>query len=292
MFKLILTFLITIVPTSLINVNNSINIYDSFMSEIDRTYSEYVIDTNDDNELYHLTIIKGIYNSKAAYGICFSSVEEGKYHITLSDGSIAYSFSENFIVPYDMAIAIDGTYYMSINIIDDNKNQEKLLELTPFTIKSFQNTDNIIKGDNEGIIFDSLYIYRQTNDFLKVLLIVSVSVIILCGLIILIMYIKQSGMFNKDNRQENVINIRKLLKEDTQDHVSTNDYYQKEEPKEQKEDIIDIKAYLKEKGFLTNYSNLSEEDKNKIMLELIKLKNEKRISLDKYYEETSELWKN
>ena len=48
---------------------------------------------------------------------------------------------------------------------------------------------------------------------------------------------------------------------------------------------------LREKGYITNYASLSEEEKNRVMLELIKLKNEKRISQDRYYEETGELWK-
>ena len=43
--------------------------------------------------------------------------------------------------------------------------------------------------------------------------------------------------------------------------------------------------------FIESSKSLSEEEKNRVMLELIKLKNEKRISQDRYYEETGELWK-
>ena len=88
--------------------------------------------------------------------------------------------------------------------------------------------------------------------------------------------------------------MRELLKEDTQDHIDTNEYFKKEEKdttEEKIEEVVDIKAYLREKGYITNYASLSEEEKNRVMLELIKLKNEKRISQDRYYEETGELWK-
>lgn len=88
--------------------------------------------------------------------------------------------------------------------------------------------------------------------------------------------------------------MRELLKEDTKDHIETNEYFKKEEKdttEEKVEEVVDIKAYLREKGYITNYASLSEEEKNRVMLELIKLKNEKRISQDRYYEETGELWK-
>ena len=55
--------------------------------------------------------------------------------------------------------------------------------------------------------------------------------------------------------------------------------------------IEDIKAYLQDQGFVIDYSILDEEEKNKIMMELIKLKNDGSISLDAYYKETYELWK-
>ena len=116
----------------------------------------------------------------------------------------------------------------------------------------------------------------------------------LVGSLILIFYLKRKGIFRKDKINENVINMRELLKEDTKDHIETNEYFKKEEKdttEEKVEEVVDIKAYLREKGYITNYASLSEEEKNRVMLELIKLKNEKRISQDRYYEETGELWK-
>ena len=58
-----------------------------------------------------------------------------------------------------------------------------------------------------------------------------------------------------------------------------------------KEQIEDIKAYLQSLGYITDYKLLSEEEKNKIMLELMRLKDTEQITLKKYYEETYQLWK-
>ena len=137
-------------------------------------------------------------------------------------------------------------------------------------------------------------IYAQKFDFIKITMIILAAVIVLTGSLILIFYLKRKGIFRKDKINENVINMRELLKEDTKDHIETNEYFKKEEKdttEEKVEEVVDIKAYLREKGYITNYASLSEEEKNRVMLELIKLKNEKRISQDRYYEETGELWK-
>ena len=61
--------------------------------------------------------------------------------------------------------------------------------------------------------------------------------------------------------------------------------------KTNEEQIKDIKAYLQDLGYVTEYSALSEDEKNNIMIELMKLKEQGKISLDDYYEESAELWK-
>ena len=118
-------------------------------------------------------------------------------------------------------------------------------------------------------------------------------------------------MFNKNKRAEGIVSIKEILRQETNDIVD-NDYlkdftYNKdtdndvklddniclenESNKENSEKIKDIKAYLNDKGYITDYSVLSEEEKNNIMIELMKLKEKGMISLDDYYEESAELWK-
>ena len=119
----------------------------------------------------------------------------------------------------------------------------------------------------------------------------------------LILFITKKGLFNKEKRKEGIISMKDLLSEDTNDIIevdylenvkdlnnnrleNSNDNF--EEPIDE---IKDIKAYLRDKGFITEYNALSEEEKNNIMIELMALKDQKKISLNDYYKETLELWK-
>ena len=52
----------------------------------------------------------------------------------------------------------------------------------------------------------------------------------------------------------------------------------------------DISELLKQKGFDTNYSSLSTDDKNKIMLELMKMKEFNEITNEEYRAEVIKLW--
>ena len=54
---------------------------------------------------------------------------------------------------------------------------------------------------------------------------------------------------------------------------------------------FNIKKHLQELGFITDYRIIDSEEKNKIMLELMRLKEQKTITQDDYLYEVSELWK-
>ena len=117
------------------------------------------------------------------------------------------------------------------------------------------------------------------------------------------MFIFKKGLFDKNKRKQGVLDIKSILEAETEDSASE-DIFENcevlsvkedeitdqtiEEPKEQ---IEDIKAYLQALGYVTDYNLLSEDEKNKIMLELMHLKDTEQISLKKYYEETYQLWK-
>lgn len=295
MFKLLLTFLISLIPLTVnIDAQSSIKSHTEFMEEVNKRYDTYRVYQNNDNDIFSLTIVQGIYNKKPTYGLCFTNTSQTKYQIILITDGIAYSLSEKLIEGADTAIAftIDSTLY--IDIVDENNNKTEIEKLLPFTQISFEKNDDISKGENKGGSFSEVSIYAQKFDFIKITMIILAAVIVLTGSLILIFYLKRKGIFRKDKINENVINMRELLKEDTKDHIDTNEYFKKEEKdttEEKIEEVVDIKAYLREKGYITNYASLSEEEKNRVMLELIKLKNEKRISQDRYYEETGELWK-
>lgn len=291
MFKLLLTFLISIIPLTVnIDAKSSILSHNEFMEEVNTRYESYRVYQSNDNDIFSLTIVQGIYNGKPTYGLCFTT--ERKYKVILLTNGVAYSLNEKLIDNAQTAIAFRVDSILSIDIVDEKNNRIEIENLTPFTKVSFEKNEDIITGENKGGSLSQVSIYSQKYNFITVTIIILVAVIAITGILILIFYLKRRGIFSKDKMNENVINMRELLKEDTKDHVETNEYFKNEETIEDKvEEVTDIKAYLRDKGFITNYTSLSEEEKNRVMLELIKLKNEKRISQDRYYEETSELWK-
>lgn len=286
-----LTFLISIIPLTVnIDAKSSILSHNEFMEEVNTRYESYRVYQSNDNDIFSLTIVQGIYNGKPTYGLCFTT--ERKYKVILLTNGVAYSLNEKLIDNAQTAIAFRVDSILSIDIVDEKNNRIEIENLTPFTKVSFEKNEDIITGENKGGSLSQVSIYSQKYNFITVTIIILVAVIAITGILILIFYLKRRGIFSKDKMNENVINMRELLKEDTKDHVETNEYFKNEETIEDKvEEVTDIKAYLRDKGFITNYTSLSEEEKNRVMLELIKLKNEKRISQDRYYEETSELWK-
>ena len=291
MFKLLLTFLISIIPLAVnIDAKSSVLSHNKFMEEVNTRYESYRVYQSSDNDIFSLTIVQGIYNGKPTYGLCFTT--ESNYKVILLTNGVAYSLSEKLIDNAQTAIAFRVDDVLSIDIVDEKNNRMEIEKLSPFTKISYEKNEDTIIGENKGGSLSQVSIYSQKYNFIAVTIIILVFIIVITGILILVFYLKRRGIFNKDKMNENVINMRELLKEDTKDHVETNEYFKNEDSIEDKvEEVTDIKAYLRDKGYITNYSTLSEEEKNRVMLELIKLKNEKRISQDRYYEETSELWK-
>lgn len=291
MVKLLLTFLISIVPLAAAPANEN---YEQFMNEVDAGYEYYECIENTNNDSYSITIIKGIYNGYPCYGINFTSIEENKYHLSIYIDGGYYRLEKSGRSESGLAIIASSKIY--VDLVNKDNNKMNLSELNIFTTTQFEiemeeNENKIITGQGKGRTFTNLTYEPQSYDFTKKFITVLLIIIGSTLSLLLILFIFKKGLFNKAKRSENIINMRNVLFEETKDNPN-NDYIQEVPiPEEKTETIADVKAYLLEKGFITNYNILSEEEKNRIMIELIKLKNEKKITEDKYYEETYELWK-
>lgn len=311
--KILLLILSFILPLSITssNVDKKQN---EFLEEVEYNYVCYnIFDSIDTNE-YSILIVKGIYNIKAAYGISFISIEEGEYHCVLESSSESYLLTEKGISAKCLALDASTSYILRIY----NKDNKEVKTSDRIVLNKFSPTDydksasDVVNGLGKGMVFTSLVPYKTNLPFFKVLIYVMSGIIVIISIIIIVMAINKRGMFNAEKRKEGVIKMRDLLEQDTNDLKETDlfkDYVPIEEknveviPESQKynkEDdsdelvsskIADIKAYLHDLGFVTEYNSLDEDDKNKIMLELIKLKNEGSITLKAYYEETYQLWK-
>lgn len=273
-------------------------IHDMFLDRVEDGYLCYATEwTYDDPLGISIVVVKGIYNNMPCYGISFVSYN---YDIVLSnlDGYYTIINNDNRSASI-LAIKADMTYELLIY-----SKKGEIVELpNKVLLKKFAASDinqaNYIQGNNNFKALEPLKPYSFKMPFYMNLIIVFCSVTGLSLFGILLMFILKKGFFDRNKRKEGILDIKGILEGDTLDTANEDFLHDVKEFQEIEKieeeikaaQIEDVKAYLQSLGFVTEYKILSEEEKNKIMLELMRLKDNQQISLNKYYEETSELWK-
>lgn len=313
---LFLTFLSFVYPLS--NEDTSVDPEIAFMDKVEKNYKYFSVIKVDEQTEYTIIVVQGIYNNSGAYGVYFNSKEKGMYHVVLEtvDSSFALNQDENGYSA--LAIKSDITYVLYILDKNDKRLNTEEIVLQKFNKDDFDLT-HATAGLGEGAKFTSLSPNKEKIPFLPVLLITMGAMTLVVILTLLVLFVLKKGYFNKEKRQEGVISMRDIYESNSEalrddihfeDQEDEDDYTLREEKEEKKTPIIpiinpnireddeemkskieNIKEYLTDKGFITDYKALSEDEKNKIMMELIKLKNDNLISMDDYYKETYELWK-
>lgn len=279
------------------------NAQEYFFQTVEDEYKYFMQSTelsyyNDDLDI---VIVQGIYGDVPSYGVSFYSKD---YIVALKTVDGFYTLPQvSKVSAMVIAVKADVTYEVVVYSQNGEEYQlPKRIILKKF-IEEDLNFDILEQGNNNFKPFVKLNVYTFRLPFFKVLIIVFSSVIAVSLLGILLMFIFKKGLFDKNKRKQGVLDIKSILEAETEDSASE-DIFENcevlsvkedeitdqtiEEPKEQ---IEDIKAYLQALGYVTDYNLLSEDEKNKIMLELMHLKDTEQISLKKYYEETYQLWK-
>lgn len=279
------------------------NAQEYFFQTVEDEYKYFMQSTelsyyNDDLDI---VIVQGIYGDVPSYGVSFYSED---YIVALKTVDGFYTLPQvSKVSAMVIAVKADVTYEVVVYSQNGEEYQlPKRIILKKF-IEEDLNFDILEQGNNNFKPFVKLNVYTFRLPFFKVLIIVFSSVIAVSLLGILLMFIFKKGLFDKNKRKQGVLDIKSILEAETEDSASE-DIFENcevlsvkedeitdqtiEEPKEQ---IGDIKAYLQALGYVTDYNLLSEDEKNKIMLELMHLKDTEQISLKKYYEETYQLWK-
>lgn len=287
-------------------------IQNTFLEDVDKNYASYEVYESYENDLFSVLVVRGIYNGSACYGVSFISISANEYYMVLETKSSAFKLQDAGANEIAMAIKADIEYQAVVYNENGNKVQTKAITLSKFAVSDFDEAGATI-GQGHGTKFTTLTEYKARLPFLPVLLIILGSLICLSGLALLLLFILRKGLFNKDKRKEGVISMRDIYEAETEDIGNDGisfDYKEehnlletsdditpvtnpnkREEDDEVNSKIENIKDYLKDKGFIVDYNILDEDEKNKIMMELIKLKNDGLISMDAYYKETYELWK-
>ena len=264
---------------------------EAYLSQVSDKYQAYNVVYQAYDEDYEICIINGVMNGYQSYGVYFYSNTKNYKLVAQSEDEI-YAFpTVNGEMVWCLAIDYDNP--VTISVLD--KKHDILYTKATLVEENFNNI--ITPGSGNGVEFSQLNcISRKYNN--QIIFYVVLAVIIsVCLTTILILRITHSGIFSKANRSAHSFNMKEFL-ENTDDETDPYDPLSNitlienvEEEKIETENKMDVKKYLLDKGYIIDYKSLSEDEKNKIMVELMVLKNEGKISEEDYKKETIELWK-
>ena len=302
-FLLVLTILFISLPTTIKGAGFDEEIKDAYQVY----YSKYFYETDN----YSLSVYCGIVNDEATYAISFISSRSKEYTMRLSDGENAYE-----VKPYngrgDIKIIALEKQEKDLEIIvyrgNNKQSLPKKLILEKVEKEEILLISNILDGNNKGCKVTKLN--ENSVGTILLLMIGSICVIAGCGIIILVIFILKKGMFDQKKRKEGVFNFKEFINQpieeakiDQFEVIETEPIEEEEIPTEreiyskmnkyddEERSEFPLSEYLRDKEFMTDYKIASEEEKQQIMLELMRLRDEKKITNDDYLEEAYKLWK-
>lgn len=312
------TFLIllTLITTSFVS-----DFTDQFDSEVNSAYSSYVSFDEYENPNYSLKVIYGSMNGEVRFGICFYSLQAGDYSVKVSYLGRQYSLPENGRGDVS-AVAVDfqAGETFSVLVFDRDGHYQYsgcFLNIEVMTINEFNALSSTATGLGAGSELTKLQSIHS-SDPLTVFYFVLMGIAALCVIAIIIIYVRKKGMFDPKIKAEPGFNFREFIDKaplEPEIQLTRNiPEIQKEIPPvipikepsiipagsirnyswvrdEEEHSGFDVAAHLKDLGFITDYALDGEDEKNRIMLELMKLRDEKKITRDDYLEETTKLWK-
>lgn len=293
---------------------------DEYKDKLHRGYNLYETLVEEENQYYTLNITWGINQGKVSYSVYFYNDKPKHLKIKIMQNNSLYT------LPVDNRgdVVVEGFYVkkiqnLTVYIVDKDDHIYRTVSL-PIALKEddFKNQATVmLTGQNKGLEIVKLKSI-STDDQFVLIIIGLLSIILISSGIILVLYLTKSGLFKKDENREEEMKIFYEQLEQTLEEIAkmTNQVLEQtkkqqnvidaevvgEEPKQvykrslryDDEDIIstyDIKKHLQEKGFSTNYSMLTEEEKNKIMIELMIMRDLNLITNEQYTQEVIELWK-
>lgn len=304
---------------SLLNLSTAL--INEFDAQVETAYNEY-IEVQTENPNYTIKLVTGVFDNQVRYGVFFTSEIAKEYHLKVFYKNRLYQLPETNRGDVNVvAIDFEEGEIFSIEIYDKQGHyqygNEEFKNIKVIAKEEFTNYENLLIGNGMG---SSITRLKSANNIkVKTIFIgVLVFILLVCGIIIFIYYKKKRGLFNPDLKKENVFNFKEFLNSEipteTDDYIDvevleseTDDQAMTKEDNQDENGFIqnnyiwshyeeersnfNIKSYLKDLGYITNYQLASEEEKNQIMLELMKLRDQRKITQDDYLEEISELWK-
>lgn len=275
---------------------------DNFLNEVKNGYAQYEVVCDVANDNYSVCVVRGVNKNQESIGIYFYSECKDEYYFTLSGGTEEYAFKvdSNGEVYYPAM-----TYSSNLEARVYNCDEE-LIE--SYTIKTINKATFVgTAGGNQGVNFTSPKSLGGANKTYVVIYIVGIGIIAMSAIIIIILKVSHKGMFNEQTRKEGIVEFKHLEETYVNDELHEEssfeeDLYAKEEPikvYERTRDYDDeldsarpsVKSLLEGRGYRTEYDVMNVEEKNKVMVELMMMREQKVINNDEYQHEIIELWK-
>lgn len=274
-----------------------------FYEEVYKGY-EYLLQLNDNTintENYNLIVYAGLYQDEDYYSIYFSSNEPNQYDIALK-----YEGTDEYFYAKENARGDCLVYFLPLekNLVVDIQLDGTTTNSTVIKLVNFEEIERaqMIQGLGEGLE-SSIVLHKQINPVVYTLSIVFSAVIVICIIVLSIVFTSKKGMFNKEKFNEEFKKehqVREQIKEYIYEQNKVMEVEAEEVQEEGKEvyqkqdkyfeEERDISELLRKKGFNTNYSELTTDEKNQVMLELMKMKNFNEITEAEYKSEAIKLW--
>lgn len=311
----ILSFLLGVTPAS--------ESKEDYLNEVNKAYSEYSLQEYS-NEYYDIVLIEGIIKGKVHQGIYFFNDVARSYDVFLintENNRLYYpqTTSRGDIWAISLVLDKDTNYEVSV-FNKDFIQQSTLFEFSmePKTVEEVKANATFVGQDN-GTTSIGLKLLKKpfniSTDLVQILIAVAIGLGGIC--VFIIVYYKKSGkgMFAVEYKTESVFNFKEFIQssnfdeniigaQSTQEKYQRSDSFQEIDNNRTKQTYkryyrnieeefsgFDLKGHLISKDLPIEYSGLDSIEKNKVMLELMTLKNTNVITNDDYLKETMKLWK-
>ncbi len=296
---------------------------EDYLNEVDKAYSEYSYQEYS-NEYYDIIIVEGIINGKVHQGIFFFNDVARSYNVYLINPNNKRLYYPKVTSRGDVSVVsliLDKDINYEITIFNkDFIQQSTFFEFTmePKTVEEVKGSATHVGEDNGATSISLKLLKKPFNiqaDWVQLLIAIAIGLIGICVFVIVYYKKRGKGMFAIENKTENIFNFREFIDSNNFDEniSDTNSVHEKYLGREHAPDLdedptketykryyrnveeeysgYDIKGYLISKNLSTEFSGLDSIEKNRIMLELMTLKNKGIITNDDYLEETMKLWK-
>ena len=288
----LLTLLMILSLTPLLELKTSFN------DNVQEAYDQYIIIEDYASPSYSIIVVEGLIKDKVVYGLMFFSDKAFSFTLRINNGRNFYYFKTNsrgdiFSPSFDM-----GSDFL-LEVLDEAMVVRKSLTVAKISKTTFLEKQGILNGLGKGA---NLYIPKKKAQFLDYVMWGSGIIIFVAALNIFILYKQKKGIFNPENKKKTLFTVEEnkdevfletteipSIETKTQD---TNPFInQYEKLYDYEEEIRDYRDVLITNGIPQDYSLLSPNEKNTVMLKLMFLRDKKVLSLEEYRKEVIKLWK-